>query len=162
MRVRIVWAVVLLTAATPSGIVAEEAPAHAPQIAIEEADYVRKRVASCWDVKDIVVHPGLTREAQAQIRILLERDGSVSEIEAMPIPAHITNQSERDFHTLLNEKALRAVEACAPYILPPDKYEDWRKMKLNFSIAPISTPPIAGAHESGTLSDYDRKRIFGN
>jgi len=30
------------------------------------------------------------------------------------------------------ESAVRAVRACAPYVLPPEKYPDWKEVKITF------------------------------
>lgn len=142
MRIRSFWAAVLFAAAVPSGAAAEEAPVNPPQLTMPEVDSIRDKVTPCWKVRDLIPHPGLTEQANVTIRFALERDGSISEIEAVPVPAHITDRNQRDFHGAMAESALSAVKNCAPYILPPEKYESWRKMSLIFSFAPLARPEV--------------------
>ncbi|MDX5365278.1 MAG: hypothetical protein LPK90_02565 [Alphaproteobacteria bacterium] len=129
---------------------------------MSEVDSIRDKVTPCWNARDLIPHPGLTEQVTATIRFSLDRDGSISEIEALPAPAHITDRNQRDFHAAMAESALSAVKNCAPYILPPEKYESWRKMTLNFNIATFGPLEIKRSQRTeGPLSDYDRKRIFG-
>ena len=89
---------------------------------------VKKRMEPCWNfqagskkAQDIIV----------EIEVKLRPDGYVS-------GASITNRSELTsdpFKLAAGESALRAVlnPSCQPYILPTNRYDVWKDIKLRFN-----------------------------
>lgn len=98
-----------------------------PEMTISEIDLVRQQIHRCWNL------PSGAKDAhtmQISIRIAMNPDGMVR-------TARILNSSRMGsdpFYRTMAESALRAVlnPACQPFKLPPEKYERWQSMKLNF------------------------------
>jgi len=97
------------------------------KLTISEIDLVRQQIHRCWNL------PAGAKDAHKMlisIRISMNPDGKVR-------TAQILDQSQMSsnpFYRAMAESALRAVlnPACQPFKLPPDKYERWKSMKLNF------------------------------
>jgi len=96
-------------------------------LAISEIDLVRQQIRECWNL------PAGAKDAQdlnIEIHVVMNPDATVRE-------ARIQNQSrlQRDpFFRAAAESALRAVlnPKCNPLKLPPEKYQQWQTMTLNF------------------------------
>ena len=98
------------------------------QLTASELDMVREQIARCWnipagarDAKDLVV----------EIRVVVDPDGMVQQ-------ATIVDQApaRRDpFFRAAAESARRAFfnPLCRPLRLPPDKYEIWKDLVVDFS-----------------------------
>ena len=108
-----------------------EAPATddpAAALTMSETDALRQRVERCWNVS------GLTGTADAEklratVRFGLNPDGSLA---GRPM---IVRSSGGSLSRLLAERAIQAVQGCAPYdFLPPDKYTSWRDNTFNFDL----------------------------
>nr|WP_321455941.1 cell envelope biogenesis protein TolA [uncultured Cohaesibacter sp.] len=88
-----------------------------------ELDALRAQVAQCWsppigaaDASQLVV----------KIEFGLDRDGNISSgPEPFEYPAS-------QFGVAAVESAMRAVRRCAPYTLPADKYDAWRRVRITF------------------------------
>jgi outer membrane biosynthesis protein TonB len=104
---------------------------HAPlgnQLSASELDMVREQISRCWnipagarDAKDLVV----------EIRVVVLPDGNVQQ-------ATILDQGRAaadPFFRAAAESARRAFfnPLCRPLRLPPDKYEIWKDMTVDFS-----------------------------
>jgi outer membrane biosynthesis protein TonB len=89
-----------------------------------ELDALRARIQKCWNPPVGATDAGAM---VVPIRMELNPDGSLAgEPIAKQIPAG-------PFGTVMAESALRAVRRCAPYdFLPPEKYESWRAVNINF------------------------------
>lgn len=97
------------------------------QLSASEMDMVREQISRCWnipagarDAKDLVV----------EIRVVVEPDGTVQQ-------ATIVDQgrlADPSFRAAA-ESARRAFfnPQCRPLRLPPDKYETWKNMVVDFS-----------------------------
>jgi hypothetical protein len=91
-----------------------------------ERDALYRQISSCWflpmaveDVKDIVV----------QLRVLVNPDRTVEKIEIFDPERYNQDPTFR----AVAESARQAIEKCSPLNLPPDKYDVWRELLLNFS-----------------------------
>jgi outer membrane biosynthesis protein TonB len=97
-------------------------------LTISEIDLVRQQIARCWNL------PAGAKDAEdlsIEIHTVMNPDGTVRE-------ARIQNQTrmQRDpFFRAAAESALRAVlnPRCSPLKLPPEKYDQWKDMTLNFN-----------------------------
>lgn len=96
-------------------------------LAISEIDLVRQQIRECWNI------PAGAKDAQdlnIEIHVVMNPDATVRE-------ARILNQRRLQsdpFFRAAAESALRAVlnPRCNPLKLPPDKYQQWQTMTLNF------------------------------
>ncbi len=97
------------------------------QLSASEVDMIREQISRCWnipagarDAKDLVV----------EIRVAVEPDGTVRQ-------ATIVDQARLadPFFRAAAESARRAFfnPECRPLRLPPDKYEIWKDMVVDFS-----------------------------
>ncbi len=88
-----------------------------------ELDALRARLAQCWSPPIGWTDPS---EVRVVLVMSLNPDGSVNgDPEVVERPAGRYEQAAP-------ESALRAVRRCAPYTLPPDKYESWKQVKITF------------------------------
>ena len=88
-----------------------------------ELDALRARLAECWSPPIGWTDPS---EVRVVLVLSLNADGSVNgEPQILERPAGRYEQAAP-------ESALRAVRRCAPYTLPPDKYESWKQVKITF------------------------------
>jgi hypothetical protein len=97
-------------------------------LSISEIDLARQQLARCWslpagakDAEDLVI----------EIHAVMNPDGTVRE-------ARIVDQlrmQQDPFFRAAAESALRAAlnPRCSPLRLPPEKYEQWKDMTLNFN-----------------------------
>jgi hypothetical protein len=98
------------------------------QLSASEVDMIREQISRCWnipagarDAKDLVV----------EIRVVVEPDGTVQQ-------ATIVDQARLasdPFFRAAAESARRAFfnPECRPLRLPPDKYEIWKDLVVDFS-----------------------------
>ncbi len=97
-----------------------------PSLTISEIDLVRQQIARCWAL------PAGAKDAHEMvidIRVLMSPDGTVNN-------AQIENQAQmatNPFFRAMAESALRAVTRCSPLKMPPEKYENWKEMSLQFN-----------------------------
>jgi outer membrane biosynthesis protein TonB len=92
-------------------------------MSISEIDLLRRQISRCWNppigvqgAENLIV----------AIRISLRRDGTLS--GTPEVDGAISGVTER----VAAESALRAVRRCAPYQLPPEKYDTWRDIRVTF------------------------------
>jgi colicin import membrane protein len=67
------------------------------------------------------------QETVVKIRLRFNQDGTHS------APPMVTNSQETPYFRAIAESALRAVQQCENISLPPNLYEHWRDMIMNFS-----------------------------
>jgi hypothetical protein len=95
---------------------------------IEQQEMIRaiqRQMAACWRIE-----PGSRDAANLiiEIRVFLKPDGSVADAQIVDM-----QRMARDvFFRSAAENARRAVFSCAPFRLPPRKFEIWRDMTLVF------------------------------
>lgn len=97
------------------------------KMTISEIDLVRQQIRKCWNL------PAGAKDAhkmRISIQIAMNPDGRVRK-------ARILDQgqmSANPFYRAMAESAYRAVmnPRCQPFKLPPEKYDRWKNMMLNF------------------------------
>lgn len=88
-----------------------------------DIDALSGQIGRCWNIPV----GGLGAESiVVKIHILLNKDGTL-----MRQP-EIVNQGSSPFFRAASDAALRAVLQCQPYSLPPEKYDQWSDLTLNF------------------------------
>ena len=96
-------------------------------ISASDLDAIRRQIEACWNL------PAGARDAQNMIvgvRTLMNPDGRVRSASIVD-----TARAASDpFYRSMAESARRAVlnPRCQPLRLPPEKYDEWRVMFLNF------------------------------
>jgi hypothetical protein len=99
------------------------ASASGVKMTASELDALRARLAQCWNPPVGWIDPA---EVRVVLLLSLNADGSVS---GQP---QVLQAPQGQFARQAPESALRAVRRCAPYNLPPDKYDAWREVKVTF------------------------------
>ncbi len=65
-----------------------------------------------------------------RLKIFLNQDGTVAR---QPELIDTAGRAGSDpYFRAAAESAIRAVQVCAPYQLPTDKYDDWSEITINF------------------------------
>lgn len=95
----------------------------ATRMTVNELDALRSRMAECWNIQ--MAPPDLA-ELKVTLKLFLNRDGSLSQ------PPQVMEVGSSEFARSAAESAVRAVRRCAPYNLPPEKYDSWREIIMNF------------------------------
>lgn len=94
-----------------------------------EVDAVRQKIQQCWNMGDLAGSPDADK-LYAKIAFTLNQDGSLSGRPS------IEDSGGGSISRLFAERAVQAVLKCAPYdFLPADKFNSWRDIELNFSLA---------------------------
>lgn len=94
-----------------------------------EVDAVRQKIQQCWNMGDLAGSPDADK-LYATISFSLNQDGSI-----VGRPS-IEKAGGGSISRLFAERAVQAVLKCAPYdFLPADKFNSWRDIELNFSLA---------------------------
>ena len=95
----------------------------------ELIDAFRSKIEGCWSI------PAGARDAinlVVTLRIFLNPDGSLARAPEVTDKERIGTRGQ-EFFRIAAESAIRAVHKCAPYeMLPAEKYETWRDIKLTF------------------------------
>ncbi len=129
----------LLDKATPSagGAKRSEQPAsqgvakanNAVKMSASEIDALRGQIQKCWNVGALA---GADDAASLRAKVVfrLNRNG---EIDGRPEAS--ASGSDATTNRTFAGGARRAVQRCAPYKLPPEKYETWADVTVNFSLA---------------------------
>jgi hypothetical protein len=96
----------------------------AATLSVSEIDALRAQISRCWnppvgvlDASDLIVRIGMD----------LNPDGTLSG------PPQLLNVSSDPIFTVAAEAAIRAVNRCQPYSLPPEKYNSWQQVHLSFN-----------------------------
>jgi len=98
-----------------------------PKLTISEIDLVRQQIHRCWNL------PAGAKDAHKMlisIRVVMNPDGHVRSARILDK----SRMSSDPFYQAMAESARRAVlnPNCQPFKLPPDKYDRWQTMLLNF------------------------------
>ena len=88
-----------------------------------ELDALRARLAQCWSPPIGWTDP---EEVRVVLMLSLNPDGSVSG------DPQVLERPDGRYEQAAPESALRAVRRCAPYTLPPEKYESWKQVRITF------------------------------
>jgi colicin import membrane protein len=100
------------------------------QLSASERGLIQQTIKSCVQPRWNVLSGGASaRETVVKIRIRLNPDGTLSAPpEVKPPPGTPT-----PYFRAISESALRAVQECEPYDLPPDLYDHWKDVLMAFS-----------------------------
>jgi outer membrane biosynthesis protein TonB len=97
-------------------------------LTMSEIDAIRLQIQKCWSV------PAGARDAEnlvVRIEFRLNPDGSLRG-EPVILDRERMERPGQEFFRAAAESARRAVLQCTPLTLPPEKYESWKDIKLNF------------------------------
>lgn len=98
-------------------------------LTMSEYDALRARMIECWRAPVDAPNP---EELQVTVRVELNRDGTLAGQPRLQNQARI-NLSGDPYLKLAGERAIRAVQQCAPYsFLPEEKYSAWREIDMHF------------------------------
>lgn len=97
-------------------------------LSISEKDAIRGQFVKCWRMPAGAKND---YDLAVRVRVLLFPDGSVNQVG---LAEDLAPRYRRDaFFRAAADSAIRAVWECNPIQnLPPEKYETWRDMELNF------------------------------
>ncbi|WP_416899083.1 MAG: TonB C-terminal domain-containing protein [Minwuia sp.] len=99
------------------------------KLSVTEVDLLRRRLSKNWSPNHGA--PGVER-MQVIIRIFLNPDGTLTG-RPQVIDGFDAGQSAEMFNAF-SESAIRAVQKSEPFPLPPEKYQDWREIEINFNL----------------------------
>lgn len=99
------------------------------ELTISEYDALRRRMQDCWRTPVDAPDPD---KLAVSVRIQLNRDGTLAAAPRLMDRTRIQLSGD-PYLRLAGERAVRAVQQCAPYsFLPADKYSVWREITMNF------------------------------
>jgi outer membrane biosynthesis protein TonB len=116
------------TKAAPAKAAAERAIKGAgaqSALTASEIDALKARLAKCWNVP--VGAPDPTALV-FRVRVFLNEDGTVA---SPPQLVDKGNLGDPYFRAAA-DSAIRAIQICGPYDLPPQKYADWQDITIEF------------------------------
>jgi len=98
-------------------------------LTVSEYDALRLRMQECWRAPLDAPDP---ESLKVSVRVQLNRDGTLAAPPQLLDRTRINLSGDR-YLRLAGERAVRAVQQCAPYsFLPPEKYSAWREITMNF------------------------------
>lgn len=103
------------------------AAGRATKMTSTEIDALRSTISQCWNVPAGAPNP---ETLVVRLKLFLNQDGTVAR---QPELIDTAGRAGSDpYFRAAAEAAIRAVQVCAPYQLPPDKYDDWSEITVNF------------------------------
>ena len=98
-----------------------------PDLTISEKDLVKQAIKRCWNLPAGAKN---AHEMLISIRMAMNPDGTVQQAKILDR----ARMGSDPFYRTMAESALRATldPRCQPFRLPPEKYQRWKTMKLNF------------------------------
>jgi colicin import membrane protein len=87
------------------------------------AQIIRQCVQSKWNVMS---GGESAQHTQIKMRLRFNPDGTLA------APPQIMNPQSTPYFIAVSDSALRAVQACEPYSLPPAKYDAWKDILMTF------------------------------
>lgn len=94
------------------------------QLSQNEIDFLRRQLENCWSLQ-----AGMEAAESIAVRVemVLNIDGTIAG------PPRVLNSGSGVSFQIASERALRAVQACAPYsYMPQEKYDTWSVIEFNF------------------------------
>ncbi len=92
-------------------------------LSISEIDALRRQIAQCWSPPIGVLDAGAM---VVKLDIAFNPDGTLTR------NPELLNPSGQEIFMIAAEAAIRAVISCQPYSLPPEKYDLWQEVHVNF------------------------------
>jgi colicin import membrane protein len=97
------------------------------QLSASELAILAQIIKSCVQAKWNVLGGGETAQSTpVKVRLRFNPDGTLAG------EPQVMNPQNTPYFLAVRDSALRAVQACEPYSLPPAKYEFWKDIVLNF------------------------------
>jgi len=97
------------------------------QLSASELAILAQIIKSCVQSKWNVLGGGESAQnTQVKLRLRFNPDGTLAS------EPQIMNPQNTPYFLAVRDSAIRAVQACEPYSLPPAKYEFWKDIVLNF------------------------------
>ncbi len=93
------------------------------QLRQNEIDALRARLAACWDIPPTRVDPA---ELRVKVKVFLGQDGTLTR------EPEVVEYRPSQIGQVAAESAIRAVKRCAPFTLPPEKYDSWKEIIMTF------------------------------
>jgi hypothetical protein len=100
-----------------------EAGRAAAALTLSEKDALRAQMQRCWSPP---VGVRGSRDLVITVQFRLAPDGSVTDI------VEVAAEGVGRLYDVAADAARRAVLQCQPYRLPPNKYEAWKEVRVNF------------------------------
>ena len=100
----------------------------APQLSASEYDALKGRVGQCWTIPSYVDQENL----QVTMLMRLSRDGAMAEIAAVDISGVANPTHQRAIISSL-QRNLDRRNCDFSDVLPPEKYETWKDVRINFA-----------------------------
>lgn len=97
------------------------------QLSASEMAILAQIIRSCVQAKWNVLGGGVgAQQTVVKLRLRFNQDGTLASAPVIMNPQTTTS------FLAVSDSAIRAVQACEPYSLPPAKYEIWKDIVLNF------------------------------
>ena len=97
------------------------------QVSASELAILAQRIRQCVQSKwNLLAGGEQAQHTLVKIRLRFNPDGTLA------APPVIMNPQSTPYFLAVSDSAIRAAQACEPYSLPPDKYELWKDIVLNF------------------------------
>lgn len=96
-----------------------------------ELDAMRSALESCFNAGDLPGHQDAAT-MRARVTFKLSLDGTIDGL----VRARVTGTSGAT-RAVFSRRVKNAVKECAPYKLPPEKYETWSDVVVNFSLSDL-------------------------
>ncbi|MCB1496150.1 MAG: hypothetical protein KDJ86_10220 [Bauldia sp.] len=93
------------------------------QLSVSEIDALRAKLAACWDIPPTRVDPA---ELRVKVKVFLSQGGTL-----LRTP-EVVEYKPTQIGQVAAESALRAVQRCAPFNLPVEKYDSWKEIIMTF------------------------------
>lgn len=90
---------------------------------------IYSRVKECWQGVDDQPYP---ERLNVRMKVELNQSGVIQDLRLVEPARRPLGNSPMGTAV---DRALRAVEKCAPFRLPRDEYDDWREMDINLGLA---------------------------
>jgi len=97
-------------------------------LTLSEIDAIRTQIRDCWNLQAGAAE---AEKYLVTLSVDLRRDGSVIGQPKLIEPSLLTVSSDK-FYRDAYERAKRAILQCQPYELPPERYDSWRTVVLEF------------------------------
>ncbi|MBL4618086.1 MAG: hypothetical protein JKY46_10345 [Robiginitomaculum sp.] len=105
----------------------------ATNLTVDEIDLLRSQMYRCWRAPMDAPNP---EALMVRIRLRLSPDGSLQGTPEVLNQGQIDRSNDPFWRAAANS-ARRAVIKCQPYLLPPEKYTNWKETIMRFSAAEI-------------------------
>ncbi|NWG45872.1 MAG: cell envelope integrity protein TolA, partial [Alphaproteobacteria bacterium] len=119
----------------PDDIRIRTAAGRANSMSLSEIDSLRQQIERCWSFPAGAAY---AEELIVTLRLALNPDGSL--IGRPEIVDTLKYGLGDTFYRVAADSAVRAVLRCQPFTLPPEKYENWRSVEVEFDPRNLLSP----------------------